>query len=265
MSVHNVHKDVLPSLGNLGVDEAAWWDLDPASRGVISAACLTKTLWSRDGARASAARLRAEGETTTAYPCPFVMAGERHWHVGHVPSMKTVQGLALAIRDLHGTRPPTRVTSPGGLPKVALVTQSPDPKENAMTETEQKAYWAEMSARFEAESKEAWSNLVAQSRAKGAARTHPVQTGAGVGLIVNQVNFGQDREGLLAEVQAGTAEVVGLVATEDGRGYQNEWHLTADGHQADIEDWVYFERYDLGHRVSHGYIDPTSRKIVQTG
>ncbi len=134
-----------------------------------------------------------------------------------------------------------------------------------MTETEKKAYWAEMLARFEAEAKVAWPNLVAQARAKGAARVQPVQTGSGTGLIVNQVNYGQDREGLLEEIKAGTAEVVGLVATEDGRGYVNAWHLGADGPQAAIDGWVYFERYDAGHRVAHGYVDPTSRKIVQTG
>lgn len=130
-----------------------------------------------------------------------------------------------------------------------------------MTESDKRAYFEALLARYEAESKVAWPTLVAQSRASGAARVQPVQTGAGVGLIVNQVNYGQECEGLLEEIKAKTAEPVGLVATQDGRGYVNAWH---EG-ESPIEDWVYFERYEAGLRVAHGYIDPTSRKIVQTG
>ncbi len=112
-----VHKTDVPNLGNLGIDESAWRALDPSSRGVIRAACLTKALWTEQGARNSARRMRAElGELVRAYPCPFTLAGSHHWHVGHVPTMRTVQRLALAIRDLHGTRPTTRVDKSRGIP-----------------------------------------------------------------------------------------------------------------------------------------------------
>lgn len=137
-----------------------------------------------------------------------------------------------------------------------------------MTESETKAYWAEMSAIFEEQAAVAWPNLVAAWKegphlveSHGTARVRPVQTGAGVALIVNSVSYGQDRPGLLDEIIAKTALPVGLVATEDGRGYVNAWH---EG-PSDIDVWVYFERYENGSRVAHGYIDPVSRKIVQTG
>lgn len=54
-------------------------------------------------------------------------------------------------------------------------------------------------------------------------------------------------------------------ATEDGRPYINYWHHETDGPTQDAS--VYYERFSAstGDRLSHGYADPVSRKIVQTG
>jgi hypothetical protein len=119
------------------------------------------------------------------------------------------------------------------------------------------AYWAEQVARMEAEAQVAWPNLVAASKAMG--DRAQVQTGAGVGLIVNQVSYGHADE---ADVIARTATPEGIVATQDGRGVVLEWHQ--DG-PSDIDGWVYYERWEHGLRIAHGYVDPTTRKIVQSG
>lgn len=52
-----------------------------------------------------------------------------------------------------------------------------------------------------------------------------------------------------------------LIATDDGGGYEAVWH---SGPRA--EEDVYVERWNqLGFREFHGWIDKTSRKLVQTG
>lgn len=101
MAIHNPS----PPLGELGIDEAAWLRLQPKTRAIIEHACLEKKRWSRNGAWDAVARLRRKGDQVSAYRCPF--KGD-HWHVGHIPSMATVEDLALAVRDLHGNLP-TRV------------------------------------------------------------------------------------------------------------------------------------------------------------
>jgi len=72
------------------------------------------------------------------------------------------------------------------------------------------------------------------------------------------------------------------VATLDGRMFvaianhsEGRYMLTADGGQAFTTIWaddpdcdregVYFERYHLGRRMAHGYVDPVSRKMTQSG
>lgn len=119
-------------------------------------------------------------------------------------------------------------------------------------------YAAEI-ARMQMESENAWTNLVCQSRATGAARFEKVQTGAGVGMIANKVTYA--KTATVEEVLARKGDVAEIIATEDGRSFVNAWH---EG-ESDIDTWVYFERYVDGARVSHGYLDPTSRRIVQTG
>ncbi len=143
---------------------------------------------------------------------------------------------------------------------MALVTH-PNPEEHAMTMTdvETKAFWAAQVAQFEAEAKVAWPSLVAQMKERGDARLTPVQTGAGVGVIAVQASYGHADE---AAVLAGQAEPIAIVATQDGRHYDRQgWHQGP----SDIETWVYFERYEAGLRVAHGYLDPTTRKITQSG
>ena len=76
-----------------------------------------------------------------------------------------------------------------------------------------------------------------------------VDTGAGIPLVVNL------RENLHGEF----AEHVTLTA--DGRRYdRNGWHEGPDS-----ADWVYVERWGIAGREFHGYVDPVSRKLTQSG
>lgn len=119
------------------------------------------------------------------------------------------------------------------------------------------AYWAEQVARFEAEAKVAWPNLVAASKEIG--NRGQVQTGAGVALVVNSVSYA--RGTAVEDVLSRVAPPVGIVATQDGRGVVLEWHQG----ESDVDGWVYYERWENGLRLAHGYVDPTTRKIVQSG
>ena len=53
-----------------------------------------------------------------------------------------------------------------------------------------------------------------------------------------------------------------VVLTEDG-GFADfgRWH---EG-DSDIDTWVRYERYTTEGRVGHGYVDATTRRLVQTG
>lgn len=66
-------------------------------------------------------------------------------------------------------------------------------------------------------------------------------------------------EGLLPET---------VVLTADGRAADRTWHDaitdTLVG-AADIDDWVAYEVWSAKGRETHGYLHPTSRKIVQVG
>lgn len=63
----------------------------------------------------------------------------------------------------------------------------------------------------------------------------------------------------LEQIQAGDAEPIGFVASSDGRSVQTLWH---DGPAAGE---AYYERFEHGARVAHGWVDSVSRRIVQTG
>src|SRR4051812_18041253 len=68
--------------------------------------------------------------------------------------------------------------------------------------------------------------------------------------------------------RTGDKVVTGFIATADGRPLLSEWHRGEDGPEAD--DAVFFERWQadsIGRftRVSHGWLDPATRKITQTG
>lgn len=60
-------------------------------------------------------------------------------------------------------------------------------------------------------------------------------------------------------VLLGTAQPLEVTATSDGMGYLPEWH---DG---DSDDLVYVERYSPQGREFHGWVDRTSRRLVQVG
>lgn len=113
--------------------------------------------------------------------------------------------------------------------------------------------WAALSARYEAEAKDAWVNLVAASH-RLSDRT-PVRTGSGTAIIPNQTTYAAERP-----TSAGPQQII---ATEDGRYYDRSgWH---EGDVGPIEDWVYFERWVDGRREAHGYIHPVTRRLVQSG
>jgi hypothetical protein len=53
-----------------------------------------------------------------------------------------------------------------------------------------------------------------------------------------------------------------IIATSDGRNYISKWH---EGPRTPHTAAVFVERWTKDGRTFHGYIDATSRKIVQTG
>jgi hypothetical protein len=72
--------------------------------------CSRKVPLGRAAAMHLAADLRAGGERMTAYRCPFALedgAGddedEGHWHIGHVPSMRSLHRLARYLRQRHAS------------------------------------------------------------------------------------------------------------------------------------------------------------------
>lgn len=91
----------------LGITEDHWDALDPESRRMIRFGCLGKTLYQERGAKATASRL----DGCRAYRCPFTLTEDGHWHVGHVPTMTTVEAIARTIRDLHSNRPQPGLTT----------------------------------------------------------------------------------------------------------------------------------------------------------
>lgn len=97
----------IPILGTrLGITPEAWEALHRDSRFTIRAACLRKKpYYSRNAAlEVKSARDRRD-RPDRVYPCPFVLDGPPHFHIGRVPTMKVVALIALAIRDLHHDRP----------------------------------------------------------------------------------------------------------------------------------------------------------------
>lgn len=126
-----------------------------------------------------------------------------------------------------------------------------------MSTTADTTYWAALSARFEAEFANAWTGIVERSRYGSGRRQEPIHTGSGIALIVNEVNYGAvDAQ----EVLAGLVAPITAVLTQDGRPFVNEWHQGEPTGEP-----LYYERWEPGARVAHGWIDPTTRRIVQTG
>lgn len=68
---------------------------DAEALAVIRSVCGAKTRWAGPApARRAAAHIR--NEKLYAYRCPF--SAERHWHIGHYPSLPQLQRIADVIR-----------------------------------------------------------------------------------------------------------------------------------------------------------------------
>ena len=85
------------------------------------------------------------------------------------------------------------------------------------------------------------------------------RTGFGGTLTVNTVSYGHAD---LDEVLAGTADAEMVVLTEDGR--TADWMVWHDGAPTS-DTWVYYERWTPEGRLAHGFVDPTTRRLVQAG
>jgi hypothetical protein len=86
---------------SLGIEDETWTRLRGSTKRSIIIVCLSKYVRGQRNAQAYSAQFF----DLSAYRCPFVLEGEDHWHVGHTPSMESLQKIALAIRDLHGNHP----------------------------------------------------------------------------------------------------------------------------------------------------------------
>jgi hypothetical protein len=105
---------------------------------------------------------------------------------------------------------------------------------------------------WEAEFRTAWERLQASGLGDR------ISTGWGGSLQIAERGYGWVDEAL---VLSGTATPRSYLLTEDGRGADTtRWH---DG--PGTGDSVYVERWECGLRTFHGYVDPGSRRVVQTG
>lgn len=98
----------IPTLGTrLGITPEAWDALHPESQRTLWIACIRKKDWVSTAEGAAAARLACRrGDRVRLYRCPFVLDGQAHFHLGHVPSIRVVAMIARTIRDIHHDRPP---------------------------------------------------------------------------------------------------------------------------------------------------------------
>lgn len=75
---------------------------------IVERACSKKIAYYPDAARAVARRMNRQDDNdhpVTAYRCPFASDHEdvtRRWHVGGVPSMRTLERLSVEIRRRQG-------------------------------------------------------------------------------------------------------------------------------------------------------------------
>lgn len=119
----------------------------------------------------------------------------------------------------------------------------------------------DMLARMRVEFDSAWMGFYLRL-AVPEARLVPVDTGAGIPLIVAQVSYGRNAD--VEAVIAGKAIPEQVIATADGR------HAVLAAHDPQVDgpfgESVYVERWTgPSCRPFHGWIDATSRKIVQWG
>lgn len=120
------------------------------------------------------------------------------------------------------------------------------------------------------------TNHAAAGRRKGALMGTSAMEGeavTGCGQRIWSENFGAELQVASCKWSAeteqahGTEAIIakqvaadGFVATMDGRAMAGGWHEGLESGQE-----VYFERYEAGECVSHGWLDAESRQIVQVG
>lgn len=122
-----------------------------------------------------------------------------------------------------------------------------------------KAYLAESLRRYAAEADAAWGEMVARVTGDRSRWREPVHTGSGIPVIATLARY--PRGTPEDDVVAGAAIPEYVELTEDGRYARwQEWE-TGPGSGAE----VYYERWQDGERVGHGWLDVESRKLVQSG
>jgi hypothetical protein len=67
--------------------------------GLEQRVCLHKRRLGRKAAMGLAGRLRVDGDPISAYRCPFATGDDAHWHIGHGPSLLTLERVAEVLRD----------------------------------------------------------------------------------------------------------------------------------------------------------------------
>lgn len=128
--------------------------------------------------------------------------------------------------------------------------------DRALFDSSPAAYWDRMLEAFEREFAQAWAAMT-EAGLGGQVLTGTTQ------VPMTVVGRGWPK-GTLAEQIDGISPSR-YVLTDDGKfGSARVWHTTDDGPMAD-GDTVYIEAWEDGWRTFHGYIDPVSRKIVQSG
>jgi len=69
--------------------------------------CDRKVKMGRKAAMKVADEARRQGTPLAAYRCPFLDAdGESHWHIGHAPTMRTLERTAELLRERHNANVP---------------------------------------------------------------------------------------------------------------------------------------------------------------
>lgn len=122
-----------------------------------------------------------------------------------------------------------------------------------------KAYLSEYLRRAAAKADVAWDEMVARVTGDRSRWREPLDTGAGIPLTATLARYpkGTPEDDVIAGVA--TPEYVEL--TGDGRYARwQEWE-TGPGSGSD----VYYERWQDGVRIAHGWLDAESRKLVQSG
>ena len=71
---------------------------------LLERVCTRHQKMGEQAAKRNAEARRESGDPVSAFRCPFCL----EWHVGHGPSLTTMQEVALALRERRGNRPKER-------------------------------------------------------------------------------------------------------------------------------------------------------------